>query len=81
MDLSCSQVLFQDGRFQWERLENLITLAREGMGGGPGKGLDLSDTVKDALRVMLVDDRLRTQVGAKTGTQGSRVVWHEQFCT
>lgn len=59
------QVLFSDGKFQWKRLENLIQLARE---GGPGggtkgdKGLDLSDTVRDALRVMLLDDKLRTQV-------------------
>jgi len=74
------QVLFQDGKFQWQRLENLIGLAKEGASGrkaaasagpgfaagapaagGPG-GLDLSDTVKDALRVMLVDERLRAQV-------------------
>jgi hypothetical protein len=38
----CVQVLFQDGKFQWKRLENLIALAREGSGG-----LDLSDTVRD----------------------------------
>jgi hypothetical protein len=45
---STPQVLFQDGKFQWKRLENLIALARE---GGGSSGLDLSDTVKDALRV------------------------------
>jgi predicted unusual protein kinase regulating ubiquinone biosynthesis (AarF/ABC1/UbiB family) len=65
------QVLFQDGKFQWKRLENLITLAKEGSSGsgssaaGGGKkaaGLDLSDTVKDGLRVLLLDDRLRTQI-------------------
>ena len=65
------QVLFQDGKFQWRRLENLISLAKEGSSGKPlqadasgGKkaGLDLSDTVKDGLRVLLLDDRLRTQV-------------------
>lgn len=28
---------------------------------GSGRGLDLSDTVKDALRVVLVDDKLRQQ--------------------
>ena len=96
------QVLFQDGKFQWERLVNLIQLAREGTGGsrssspspsgttitGPGSngsssrpgvtgaagaasssgraasdgGLDLSDTVRDALRLLLVDAKLRQQV-------------------
>lgn len=108
------QVLFQDGKFQWKRLENLLALAREGNKGGaasasaalastssgasragsgalassssPGRGssvvvagmgssgargsgstagLDLSDTVKDALRVLLLDDKLRTQVRAE----------------
>jgi len=57
------QVLFSDGKFQWKRLENLIQLAREGLGSRNGAGgLDLSDTVKDALRVVLLDDRLRAQV-------------------
>lgn len=116
-------MLFQDGKFQWKRLENLIQLAKEGSRGsadahagasssgrgaassasssspafggtlfpsgpfgglplplgssmvvagsgssgavgssGGGGGLDLSDTVKDALRVLLLDDKLRTQV-------------------
>uniref|UniRef100_A0A7R9YW22 Protein kinase domain-containing protein n=1 Tax=Chlamydomonas euryale TaxID=1486919 RepID=A0A7R9YW22_9CHLO len=54
------QVLFQDGKFQWARLENLIMLAKEG--GGTASGLDLSETVKDAVRVFLLDDRLRTQI-------------------
>ena len=52
-----AQVLFQDGRLQWKRLENLISLAREG-----SAGLDLSDTVRDGARVVLMDDRLRTQL-------------------
>ncbi|GLI61835.1 hypothetical protein VaNZ11_004341 [Volvox africanus] len=77
------QVLFQDGKFQWKRLENLLQLAREGSGsssssvGSPGNsmdgsgssssssssgGLDLSDTAKDALRVLLLDEKLRTQM-------------------
>ncbi|KXZ42117.1 hypothetical protein GPECTOR_201g367 [Gonium pectorale] len=80
------QVLFQDGKFQWRRLENLLQLAKEGAGGSAarraaaanggsalasssgsgsssgGGGLDLSDTAKDALRVLLLDDRLRTQL-------------------
>jgi hypothetical protein len=113
------QVLFKDGKLQWERLENLIMLAKEGSsssssegastsgngaaasaaasssgrGGalmGPGaaaarlmgvsggasssgrdaaleaavsaEGLDLTDTVLDGLKVLLMDDRLRTQL-------------------
>ena len=51
------QVLFKDGKFQWERLENLITLAKEGSGG-----LDLSDTVLDGAQVVLTDRKLRTQL-------------------
>ena len=51
------QVLFKDGKFQWERLENLITLAKEGSGG-----LDLSDTVLDGAQVVLTDGKLRTQL-------------------
>ena len=54
------QVLFSEGKFQWKRLENLIMLARE---GGNDSGLDLSDTVSDAVRLLLLDERLRTQVG------------------
>lgn len=46
------QVLFQGGRFQWDRLENLLRLAKEGTGSGPaGGGLDLSATVSDGARV------------------------------
>jgi hypothetical protein len=55
------QVLFQDGRFQWDRLENLINLAKDGTGMG---SLDLSETAKDALKVLLVDDKLRGQLVA-----------------
>ena len=51
------QVLFQDGKFQWKRLQNLIGLAREGTGG-----LDLSDTVRDGARVLLLDEKLRRQL-------------------
>jgi len=54
---SSMQVLFQDGKFQWKRLENLIGLAREGSGG-----LDLSDTVRDGARVLLLDEKLRRQL-------------------
>jgi predicted unusual protein kinase regulating ubiquinone biosynthesis (AarF/ABC1/UbiB family) len=51
------QVLFQDGKFQWKRLENLIGLAKEGSGG-----LDLSDTVRDGAKVLLLDEKLRRQL-------------------
>ena len=50
-------MLFQDGKFQWKRLQNLIGLAREGTGG-----LDLSDTVRDGARVLLLDEKLRRQL-------------------
>lgn len=68
------QVLFQGGRFQWARLTNLIQLAREGSGSTPAspdgtalirapqKGLDLSDTVRDAARLLLLDEKLRRKV-------------------
>jgi hypothetical protein len=57
MHACCRQVLFSGGRFQWKRLENLITLAREGSGG-----LDLSETVASGARVVLLDGRLRGQL-------------------
>lgn len=67
-----TQVLFQDGKFQWARLENLIALAREGgisgVGSndgnniGGGGSIDLSDTVADGARVMLLDAELRRQL-------------------
>jgi len=52
------QVLFQDGKFQWKRLENLIMLARD----GSGKSLDLNDTVRDGVKLLLMDARLRGQL-------------------
>ncbi|KAK9822866.1 hypothetical protein WJX81_006550 [Elliptochloris bilobata] len=54
------QVLFQDGKFQWKRLENLLSLAQQG--GSGGGGLDLSDTVASGARVVLADNRMRTQL-------------------
>ena len=56
----CAQVLFQDGKFQWKRLENLLSLAQQG--GSGGGGLDLSDTVASGARVVLADSRMRTQL-------------------
>ena len=51
------QVLFKQGKFQWQRLENLIALARES-----GGGLDLTDTVADGAQLLVTDDELRTQL-------------------
>lgn len=51
------QVLFQDGKFQWTRAEKLLGLAKEG-----SASLDITSTVKDALRVVLLDDKLRLQL-------------------
>ena len=51
------QVLFSGGKFQWKRLQNLIRLAKEGSGG-----LDLSDTVASGANVVLLDERLRSQL-------------------
>eukprot|EP00775_Hariotina_reticulata_P007990 gene7990-8188_t len=56
------QVLFQGGKFQWARLTNLIQLAKEGGGSSTSSGLDLSDTVKDAAKLLLLDEKLRRQV-------------------
>ncbi len=53
-------MLFQDGKFQWKRLENLLSLAQQG--GSGGGGLDLSDTVASGARVVLADSRMRTQL-------------------
>lgn len=93
-------MLFQGGKFQWARLTNLITLARDGLGasaaaGGPngtpstsssralpaassslavgaaasassgaaaGDGLDLSETLRDAVRLVMTDAKLRAQL-------------------
>lgn len=52
------QVLFQGGKFQWQRLENLINLASS----GGGSSIDLSDTVSDGARVVLLDERLRREL-------------------
>jgi hypothetical protein len=50
------QVLFQDGKFQWERLENLLDLAKA------GGGVDLTDTAADVARAVLLDNELRRQL-------------------
>lgn len=62
------QVLFEDGKFQWARLENLLKLAKS----GASKSLDLSSTIKDAVRVVLLDDALRLQLVAAL-TEGNRL--------
>ena len=50
-------MLFQNGKFQWKRAEKLLGLAKEGSGG-----LDITSTVRDAVRVVLLDDKLRMQL-------------------
>lgn len=45
------QVLFQGGKFRWDRLQNLVTLAQSGTGA---VAADLTTTVSDGLRVSLV---------------------------
>lgn len=52
------QVLFCNGQFQWARLRNLIGLAQDGL----GNKLDLNDTLRDGLRLLLQDEKLRTQL-------------------
>ncbi|KAI8476243.1 MAG: ABC1 family-domain-containing protein [Monoraphidium minutum] len=84
------QVLFQGGKFQWARLANLITLARDGTGGaaaaaavaaaglgaapaaGAGGGLDLSETVRDAVRLVMTDAKLRGQL-IEALTEGNKL--------
>ena len=85
------QVLLADGKFQWERLENLLRLAKNGNSSGGAAaaaaadsgnasaaaalpsyssssssssagGLDLSDTVASALRLVASDGALRAQL-------------------
>eukprot|EP01025_Chloroclados_australasicus_P008476 TRINITY_DN1300_c1_g1_i1.p1 TRINITY_DN1300_c1_g1~~TRINITY_DN1300_c1_g1_i1.p1 ORF type:complete len:625 (-),score=96.31 TRINITY_DN1300_c1_g1_i1:378-2252(-) len=51
------QVLFKGGSLQWGRLENLLALAKSG-----GGKLDLNQTITDAVRLLLIDDKLRTQI-------------------
>ena len=55
------QVLFQDDKFQWGRLENLLTLASEGQVGGSST-VDLSSTVADGAKLVLLDEQLRQQL-------------------
>jgi predicted unusual protein kinase regulating ubiquinone biosynthesis (AarF/ABC1/UbiB family) len=79
------QVLLQDGKFQWARLENLVTLARSGVGGKDKaaadaagsspqlpSGLDLSDTVASAARLVAYDPALRRQL-LDAVTEGDRL--------
>jgi len=51
------QVLFQDGKFQWDRLENLISLTKDG-----GQEVDLTETAQQAGRLVVTDARLRSQL-------------------
>ena len=51
------QVLFQNVNFHWQSAEKLLGLAKEGSGG-----LDITSTVRDAVKVVLLDDKLRMQL-------------------
>lgn len=51
------QVLYSKGSFQLKRLENLVTLATSATGG-----LDMTDTVVDGARIVLLDTDLRTKL-------------------
>jgi len=54
------QVLFNNqGKFQWARLENLISLAKS---GGDGSKLDLTDTVADGAQLLVTDEDLRRRL-------------------
>jgi predicted unusual protein kinase regulating ubiquinone biosynthesis (AarF/ABC1/UbiB family) len=55
------EVLFQNGKFQWSRLENLLLLARDG-GVGKDGGLDLNETARDAAQLVITDAKLRQQL-------------------
>lgn len=54
------QVLFMDGEFQWQRLENLMVLANDPTAGS--KGMDLSDSVVDGAKLMLTDPFIRNSL-------------------
>ncbi|KAL1210446.1 Protein ACTIVITY OF BC1 COMPLEX KINASE 1 [Cardamine amara subsp. amara] len=66
------QVLFKDGVFQWKRLENLLSLAKENvakMSNNPAlrvkrveSKLDLTDTIKDGARLFLLDEGIRRKL-------------------
>ena len=59
------QVLFQGGKFQWSRLENLLELAKEtppGPVAAGSTGVDLTSTVTDGARVVLLDNELRRKL-------------------
>jgi len=63
------EILQKDGKFQWERLENLIQLARNTDGG---LSFDLTETSKDIFRVLAFDEKLRNQL-ILAFTEGDRL--------
>ena len=54
------EILFKDDKFQWQRLEDLILLARGEM--GDGKRLDMKSTIRDSARVFALDSNIRKQL-------------------
>ena len=70
------EILFKDGRFQWNRLENLILLAKGEM--GDGRKLDMSTTIKDGARVVALDPSIRRQLILAL-TEGQRLHVNESL--
>ncbi|KAK3263025.1 hypothetical protein CYMTET_28147 [Cymbomonas tetramitiformis] len=55
------QMLFKEEEFQWERLENLVQLAGQ-VPTADDRPLDLSSTIVDGARVVILDDKLRNML-------------------
>lgn len=52
------QVLFRNDKFQWDRLENLIQLSRD----GPTGTVDFTETAKYTLQLLATDQDLRNRI-------------------
>ncbi|GAB5366906.1 hypothetical protein AAMO2058_001184100 [Amorphochlora amoebiformis] len=63
------EILYKDGKFEWQRLENLIKLARSSDGG---IALDLTETGRDLFRILAFDEGLRNQL-IVAFTEGDRL--------
>jgi len=63
------EILYKDGKFTWNRLENLIKLARNSDGN---LSLDLTESGRDMVRVLTFDQQLRSQL-VEAFTEGDRL--------
>mmetsp|Transcript_32238 Transcript_32238/g.44976 ORF Transcript_32238/g.44976 Transcript_32238/m.44976 type:complete len:465 (+) Transcript_32238:2-1396(+) len=63
------EILYKDGSFDWDRLENLILLAKNSDGD---LSLDLTETGRDMIKVLTFDRELRTQL-VDAFTEGDRL--------